>query len=233
MGRHLPNGTDDTVDLPNLTSPVFVHTDLMWCLDDSRNFGHAAERTLDALRQYDAFIVPTFTYSWRLGGMDFTKDTPSEIGLFSEYSRQWLPYRTDHPVFSISSNKQWDVGPAAFGQRSIFEQLHRNDGTILFLGCGFQQCTFVHYIEQCFGVDYRYYRTYAGLVNGRRRVVSGYVRNTDRGVVTKLDLAEEYMLKQGTLKREGRLMYGSSSAIFDDITRLLSYDKYYLVRFEK
>ena len=220
------------MDLPKLTSPVMVHTDLMWCIDDSRNFGHAAERTLNALRQYETVIVPTFTYSWRLGG-DWTKDTPSEVGLFSEYARTRLPYRTDHPVFSVASNVEIPVGPDAFGAGSVFEWLKKNDGSLLMLGCGFQQCTFVHHIEQCFGVDYRYRRTYTGLVNGKRKAVSGYVRNPLRSVVTTLALAEEYMLRQGTLKRKDGMMWGDSRAIFDDITRLLSYDKYYLVRFER
>lgn len=217
----------------HLESPVFVHVDLMWCLDDSRSFGHAAERTLNMLlAKYEVIVVPTFTYSFYKSGKAFnSSDSPSEVGLFSEYARQRL-HRTSHPMFSVASNIRIEVGTDSFGKGSIFDWLMREDGSILLMGCSFQACTFVHHIEQCYGVDYRHLQQFSGICDGERGIYTKYNRDPLRNPTTVLEPAQEYLEKRGTLQRDGPLLGGSARGIFDDITRLLSYDKYYLVRFE-
>ena len=95
--------------------------------------------------------------------------TPSELGVLSEHIRKMKDaVRSIHPLVSVAA-----VGPRAqelcggdhyngFGYASPWGRLHRNDALIvtLGLGCADGGLTFLHYIENLYGVPYQYTKVY-------------------------------------------------------------------------
>jgi aminoglycoside N3'-acetyltransferase len=97
------------------------------------------------------------------------------------------------------------VPESAFGPDSVFDRLYRRDALILFFNCTFSSsCTFVHYIEQKHGVDYRYEKLFHGPVveNGQTRETqaSFFARDLDRGVVNDFDRFSDRLEADGLLQ---------------------------------
>lgn len=122
----------------------------------------------DHLGPAGTLVVPAFTYSTTQPGGKFDLETtPSEVGPFSEFVRQ-LPdaRRSFHPIFSLAavgpeaSKIVDDCGAAAFGHESPWQRLSDIDARIITLGTPFHSpTTYVHHIEQCFGVPHRFHKT--------------------------------------------------------------------------
>jgi len=52
---------------------------------------------------------------------------------------------------------------SSFGSDSPFAYLHREKGKMLMIGVDYQSSfTFVHYVEECRQVNYRYIKTFNG-----------------------------------------------------------------------
>lgn len=116
-------------------------------------------------------VVPAFSYSFCKGENFDLKETPSEVGMFSEFFRKSGNIsRSNHPIFSVSTyGKLASIfsnsnNSDCFGINTAFDLLFKYDGTIICLGCELDRVTFVHYVEQKFGVPYRYFKTFTGLL---------------------------------------------------------------------
>jgi aminoglycoside 3-N-acetyltransferase len=102
------------------------------------------------------------------------------MGVLNEYIRG-LPgaVRSSDPLMSVAALGEdlalvRDIGRHSVGAGSTFDLLHcRKGATFLFLGASPSKClTYVHYVEERFGVPYRYNRDFAGDVTdaaGTRR----------------------------------------------------------------
>lgn len=224
----------------NVRGPVFVHADLS--VAQTTSWLVAARTMHDSLDGYE-IIVPTFTYSFCDGVPFDIKHSPAEgVGMFPEFYRiQSGVKRTPHGVFSVAGQTIPNIDDNAFGPGSVFSWLHGMDATFLFIGCSFQRCTFVHYIEQTVGVDYRYLKEFTGLVvdesgNTSIQTFHNYVRDLDRGVETTLDDMEQRLLASGRLKRvrvgDYNITAGRASDIYRGVTEALRNDPYCLVRFK-
>jgi len=156
-------------------------------------------------------ILPTFTYSFTKNEIYSPKSTPSMVGALTEYfRRQKDTIRTIHPIFSVAiwgKEKKFfnsDLSKDSFGEKSIFGKLKQKNGKIVFLGAPFQSCTFIHYIEQLFGVPYRYSKTFSGKIETETGVYHDdyeyFVRPLGKDVRLGLDKFKEYLLEKGYMK---------------------------------
>ena len=136
-------------------------------------------------------IVPTFSYSFTKNENFDADNTPSEIGKFSEFFRRYpLIRRSSHPIFSVAGTgnhfEKFEKSRIddCFGEGTAFDLLYKLGGKIICLGCDFNRVTFAHYVEQYFGVPYRYMKNFSGYIikdgNQKQLTTSYYVRNVDR-----------------------------------------------------
>lgn len=157
---------------------------------------------LDAAVPDGVLMLPTFTYSFTRGEDYDLVASPSTVGvlgdrlrarpgvrrttdpLFSAAVRGALPPAWEERLFAV---RDWDV----FGDHGVFGLLREADARLLFLGVGFEFCTYVHHVEQRLGVGYRYPKAFAGTVRtpgGKHAVTATYrVRDLDAGVTTHFD----------------------------------------------
>lgn len=122
-------------------------------------------------------LIPTFTYSFCKNEYYDVKNTPSDIGLFSEnFRKRKNVKRTCHPIFSFSIyGKKYKYFNKAkidtcFGKDSIFDLFRKVKGKIICLGTKFK-FTFIHHIEEMFNVDYRFKKYFDGHIyyNGKKK----------------------------------------------------------------
>lgn len=127
-------------------------------------------------------VVPTFTYSFPQEKDFDLENTPSTVGMFSEYVR-CLPgsFRSSDPIFSVSAigaksgDITKDVSRECFGLGSVWERLYNLNAAFMNIGIDVGS-TFIHYIEQRLKVPYRYKRLFAGyLIEGSQKKRSGVV----------------------------------------------------------
>lgn len=113
-------------------------------------------------------VVPTFSYSFCHQEEYNPQTTVTTCGMFSEYvRRQPEVIRSLDPNFSIaafgSKAEYYTSNPTheSFGKGSFWERLLENKGKIVCMNmdCG---STFVHYIENCNQVPYRYNKAFNG-----------------------------------------------------------------------
>jgi aminoglycoside N3'-acetyltransferase len=161
-------------------SGVLLHSDLVRGFDIAYKKGERAKFMADHYYQLLEFFgpirlyVPTFNYQF-FGGKDFdVQQTPSEVGIFTEYFRKNIAaWRTRDPVFSFCGNDPSGyadpVGSNAvidpFGSSSFFQHLYDNNALLFHYGSEMKHSTLIHYIERRPGVvPYRYDKLFEGSV---------------------------------------------------------------------
>jgi aminoglycoside 3-N-acetyltransferase len=242
--------TLDKFNFPK-NSIFFLHTDLTNYLPDSIKWHEKCSSLYDLLNFYfknHTLVVPTFTYSFCKKGI-FDKDlSNSEVGIFTEYFRnQKNVIRSNHPIFSVSS-----IGPnsklfsdnlscSSTGNGSIFERLKVFDAYILFLGAEFiESCTFLHYIEQCQNIEYRYSKYFKGKLIEKKKTTVGnwefFVRNNELYKFknwNKSPQIERDLLKNDILKSKKisdfKISYCSARLLFNFVSQKLKKNTYYIL----
>lgn len=152
------------VPLPTSVLPISRHAIRRqredWC-------AFLFEGIMARLGSEGTLVVPTFTYSTtKPGGAFHLESTPSEVGPFSDYVRRRPEARRSlHPIFSLAAVGRLaeliieDCGAAAFGQESPWQRLGDKKGRIITLGPSFERSvTYIHHLEQCFGVPHRFHK---------------------------------------------------------------------------
>ncbi len=190
-------------------------------------------------------IVPTFSYSFTKNENFDVNNTPSEIGQFSETFRRF-PFirRSNHPIFSVAgTGKYFEKFESSriddcFGEGTVFDLLYKLNGKIICLGCDFNRATFIHYIEQSFGVDYRYLKNFSGCIinnnNKERLTTSYYVRNLEVNFELDLNFIKNELLVQEKLLTSmfGRFQVLAIKAkdFFNYSFKLLKNDPYIFIK---
>jgi aminoglycoside 3-N-acetyltransferase len=187
------------------TDTVFVHSDVRRCL---RMEGTTRAQKLATIVRGlgdsvadGALVLPTFTYSLCRGEVFDLRRSPSRVGVLSEHFRS-LPgvRRTADPIFSTAVRgrvpavweaRLFEVGDKdCFGPHSMFGYLLHADAKLLFFGIAPTACTFIHHVEQCEHVSYRYFKEFSGLVASDAGIAPVtaryYVRDLDSDVETFL-----------------------------------------------
>jgi len=195
---------------------IFVHSDLQSFgkLNRSITRNEFLEVYIDALKEAIGengnLIMPTFSYSF-CNNEDFDPDsTPSTVGIMTEHFRKMRNVRRSiDPIFSVAAlgpdkNYFTDVGTECFGKQSVFEKLYNRDVKIIFLGETFD-ITYMHFVEQRFGVPYRFIKEFKGKIKIGQKMewftFKYYVVYLDKKVRYDLDEIAEYLNKCDVLKK--------------------------------
>ena len=126
---------------------------------------------LNVLGESGTLIVPTFNWDFCNGKPYVHEKTRSQVGMFTNNVLfDDLSIRSFHPIYSFAGigSKAKDVfsniSKSLFGDNSVFHKLHQIHAIIIFFNTSFEECTFVHYVEQYKGVSYRFLKHFTGEV---------------------------------------------------------------------
>ena len=190
-------------------------------------------------------IIPTFSYSFTKKEAFDPTNTKSEVGIFSEiFRKKKNVFRTNHPNFSfaIKGNHAKKYLKCkiddAFGEGTVFDLFKKRDGKIICLGCDFNRITFVHHVEQSFGIKYRYLKNFYGKILFKKKI--RYINS--KYFVRKFKIVKETdlkLLKNKTSANNclfeaefGRLPFYCIRAkeFYNNSIQLLKKDKYSLIK---
>lgn len=218
----------DMARLPLPSWPAALNRDAIRARED-RWCAFLFEHIMEALGPRGTLLVGTFSYSCGNPAIPFVfEETRSEIGPFTNWLRQQpQAIRSLHPIFSVTGTGAHagdiltNTGGAAFGACSPFGRLAAHGTRFVNLGIPFRQSlTYVHHLEQCYGCNHRYHKTFSGAViqNGQKvdREFLGYMRW--RGIDAGVDVGPlEDALKRAGLLREVSQphLYGQSALAID------------------
>ena len=177
---------------------VYVVSDILQLSLASREAGVRFDinRFLDSILskvgEEGTVLIPTFHWGFCKGETFDIKKTVSKTGALGNAALKRADFkRTKHPIYSFMVwGKEKELltqidNKEAFGEDSIFGYLHRNKAKGFVIGLPILSgLTFVHYVEQCVGVPYRYSKNFtAGYIdeNGVESVktYSMYVRDLE------------------------------------------------------
>ncbi|HDV6424590.1 TPA: aminoglycoside N(3)-acetyltransferase [Campylobacter coli] len=199
---------------------------------------------LEILKNNGTLVMPTFSYSFCKNEIYNKNESKCTVGLLNNFFRR-LPgvIRSNDPIFSFAAygfkaNLFQVENNSCFGKNSGYDILIKNDAKIVYLGADWAH-TFVHYIEEKVGVDYRYFKTFRGYIideNNQKheRKIDYYVRCLDKPSELNLLTIAKLLEKSGRFKK--RIFGGSNiSAINTNdfkniIIQALNTDKHILVR---
>ncbi|HZK78518.1 MAG TPA: AAC(3) family N-acetyltransferase [Gemmatimonadaceae bacterium] len=157
--------------------PLFVHSDPFRAarlVSRSRDRVALLDSHLDVLMDAAGdrgLWLPSFNYDFpRTHRFDLAND-PCQLGPLPEHFRQTRQeWRTPVPMFSVSGvgafpEVGWGEATDPFGPESIFAELEKRDGVIVYYGDTFHYNTIVHYAERKGGGPiYRYDKIFRGVV---------------------------------------------------------------------
>jgi aminoglycoside 3-N-acetyltransferase len=145
--------------------------------------GHTNQERLERLSQIISsaeqmggnVMIPTFSYTYPKNEVFNILETPSDVGLVTEFLRKRFPHkRTTDPFFSYlvfggKGSEHLEVRDyECFGEKSLIADLFNQDGYICCIGNVFYNTpTEVHYIEKLLGVDYRFDKVFHGTIVDR------------------------------------------------------------------
>lgn len=129
----------------------------------------------DVLGDDGTLVVPTFSYSFCKGEQFDPNETPSTCGAFTEYvRRQPAAIRSLDPIFSVAAlgaraaELVADVSADCFGAGTFWARFLTANGVICNLNFD-AGSTFIHHVERCLRVPYRFDKLFTGIfcVDGR------------------------------------------------------------------
>ncbi|HIX56358.1 MAG TPA: AAC(3) family N-acetyltransferase [Candidatus Anaerobiospirillum pullistercoris] len=185
-------------------------------------------------------IMPTFTYSYCKQQVYDVRNSPSTMGILTEYYRK-LPecQRTLDPIFSFAvSGKHADdylhaKATSCFGSNCLYDLLTKRNGKIVILGDKRTGYTYDHYVEECVQVDYRYYKTFSGTTidandNEFQSSINYYVRCLDRPSTFALS-GTHYVLEHNHLSKAmslggGEILAFECAPFKEALSELLQHD---------
>jgi len=234
----------------NKGDTVMVHSDVatLGKMGDIRDrdefFASILNAFLGIIGNEGTLIVPTYTYSFCRNETFDVRKSKSTVGALTEFVRkQKGAIRSEDPIFShaaIGKNAEKllkDVSSECFGGDSFFDRFYKSGGKIINLG-KFFDITFLYYIENKFGVNYRYNKKFSGTVikeNGseHHKEVVYYVRylpEEGRDVRHDKTLLGNELEKRGLLKRvplgEEFILCSKARDCFDVGLEMLGNSKY-------
>jgi aminoglycoside 3-N-acetyltransferase len=206
----------------------------------------------EALGEGGTLITLTSSKGFSRAGEPFSReDTPSDAGVLSEFIRtQPGAVRTIHPIISVAA-----IGAGAarygeiphydgFGYDSPWRQMLDDDALIIALGQGLgygprgnDSTTYVHFIEQSFGVPYQYTKIFEGEVRSRGELLQGpftlSVRYLDCDIIYNSLPFRRAMVENGEAVLvpvgRGQIFATTARKMFDAGVRALRHDRYALL----
>ncbi|MBL7161548.1 MAG: AAC(3) family N-acetyltransferase [Anaerolineales bacterium] len=168
---------------------------------------------LHVLGEEGTLIMPAFNFDFCKGEPWDVRETPSHMGIITELVRKHpRSRRVFHPIYSftiIGKHAEFltkDRYKSSYERNSIFGKLRELDGKIMVIGLSYNDSmTFFHHVEELEGVDYRYLKTFTGMVtdeggNTYEDSFQMLVRDIDQGVETMVDPMGELAEEAGVIK---------------------------------
>ena len=241
--------------------------DTIYCHNNIGFFGIAKEtssKNIICKRIYNAIksiigakgtlIVPTFTYSFsnNRNGIKFNnkeifqKNTPTKMGIFSEWVRKHKSSsRSMDPFFSCSAigkNKDLFLNSKtnnSFDENSLFAKLLTNN--VKFLNLNFNGYTFIHYIERYLNVKYRFDKKFNGFTFDKKKIeIDWYIfvrylknKNYSDNHYPLVKYMKENKLINTIDFGRGEISITTANKIFETIKLKLKKDPYYLTCYNK
>lgn len=156
---------------------------------------------------------PTFNFDFFHGTPFDVKKTPSQMGFLTEIARRDRgAKRILHPIYGFAlfgrdaealskiKNK------SAYSEDSFFGELHRRKGKIININLPIRKAmTFLHYVEEVVGCDYRVMKDFTAPIihaDGSKttETYQVLVRDLKQGVQTDASLMEERLESLGLVK---------------------------------
>ena len=211
-----------------------------------RNLENLKNAFLESVGSNGTLIIPTFNFDFCQGKKYVHEETPSQVGIFSNYMLGAQgDLRSFHPIYSAvaigreSKSLVTSLSNSSFGHGSLFHWLHTRGAKLVFFNVDFYYCTFIHYVEQAVGVDYRFLKQFTGVVSQggevRTDTFDFYARYLDRDIyldMTRLEnelFSENYMNKV-FLKDEWPVRQVACDAVFKVASKKLKENPYYLLK---
>ncbi|WP_371372064.1 AAC(3) family N-acetyltransferase [Sporomusa aerivorans] len=232
----------------NAGDVIFVHSDIsvfgkIANYDRDSFLNSHVECLSQAVGKTGTVIMPTFSYSFCKGEIYDPLNTPSDVGILTEFFRnQPGVLRTKHPIFSVavsgaSKDAFLDIGRDSFDNDSIFGKIRKANGKIVFFGASFHSCTYLHHIEQLHGVPYRFIKNFTGKTRNGQQTTKDYatffVRYLDRVVELDVNRLQNYLIENNIMRSvslgEGKILTVGARELFEIGIRLLDTDPYFFL----
>ena len=198
---------------------------------------------MEVLGTTGTLVVPTFTYSFCKGEVFDIENTTSTCGVFTEKLRN-LPQaqRSMNPIFSVAAvgkkavELTENISDECFGKDSFWDFFLSSNGVIVNLNLN-AGSTFIHYVEKCLKVPYRYDKLFTGLYkkNGKlkRGSVIFFCNDLSNSDTTAAFESFDYLARKQGLLRMAKVGRGSVVAItasdtFDLIEKTLKNKPFFL-----
>lgn len=161
-------------------------------------------------------LFPTYNWDFCSGiAFDYCK-TPSMTGSLSKAALKRKDFkRTKHPIYSFAVwGKYQDLlysmdNTDSFGIGSPFDFLYKKQGKNLLIDVDYQNCfTFVHYVEECVSVTYRYIKNFSSIYideqsKKEEKQFSMYVRSLELETETNVNpIGEVFENKRIAIKKQ-------------------------------
>jgi aminoglycoside 3-N-acetyltransferase len=167
---------------------LFVHADLTALGELDGGVEMVADTMSWACR---CLVVPTFNFQYCDSRVFNVLETPSMLGVLSEYVRK-NGRRSHHPTESVAAWGNGQVGITrnnpycAYDPLGAFDELYHEDAKLLMFGVKDYNETMIHFAEVIAGVPYRYWKNFPGRVyfpgGWRDTDCKRYVRDMDINV---------------------------------------------------
>lgn len=233
---------------------ILVHSDLR-ILGMPHPLSDATDLPLFYLKALQATVgskgtlaVPAYFYEYARYGTSFDVDTSPvslPLGSFSAYlNQQPGRIRSCNPLQSIAAigyrAEELAGGDSlsGYGTTSPWHRLRMMGGKILFIGVTIQPMTYIHYVEQQYGVPHLYCKIYSTPVSRNGKPLKGHpisaVRYLDFNITYDLSRFEQVLLNQGQLKitevGKGDIRCVSAEDVYDSGIASLDNDPYFFLK---
>lgn len=158
-----------------LGDTILIHSDIMQGFEipyknrEALLISHIQE--IRSLNTNLSIWMPTFNYDFCKGNSYIIKDSPSQVGVLSEYFRKNIAeWRTPIPVFSFAGTGEKPVLDISrvidpFGYHSAFHVLYEKDSLLMHYGSSLNSTTILHYAERISNhLCYRYDKLFYGKI---------------------------------------------------------------------
>lgn len=188
----------------------------------------------------ETLIFPTYTFSFSNNEIYDVKNSKSSMGMLNEFARkQENSFRTKDPLMSVCvigkvPKEFYNLSKYSCGKGSAFDIMTKSDEyKFLFFGAQPTQCfTFMHYVEDLYGVPYRYNKKLTGKIiheDGKEEEDTYTICATYDTVIPGVGMDfQDFLEKEGTIskvplgEKEIILIKGKSS--FEAIKKCLEND---------
>jgi aminoglycoside 3-N-acetyltransferase len=233
-------------DIVNL--PIFVHKTKNIKKKVKLFCDYIFESLTKVVSNKGIIIVPTFNYDFCKTKKFSVQNTPSQVGIFTEYMRKHTrTIRTANPIHSVAIfgffKKEFaeEISNNCFGSNSIFERIYDKNAWIIFLGTTIQSCTFVHRCEELADVPYRFYKKFSGHVLDKKKKSINHLYycryknkykdydngNTDHSKLEKVLLKKNYLIKPF---KKFEISGIKAASLQDYLVRKLKKNPFYLLK---